>query len=166
EIADETKLAYLTQTTLSVDDATRIINCLKQRFPRIKGPPKSDICYATQNRQEAVGQLAPEADLVLVLGSQNSSNSQRLAELAREQGKQAYLVDGAADLDPAWFDGVGTVLVTAGASAPEVVVDECLDYLRERFDAVVEPRLVREEKVSFPLPKELRNVSATPVTLL
>ena len=160
EIADETKVAYLTQTTLSVDDANRIITRLKERFPHIAAPPKDDICYATQNRQEAVSILSSEADLVIVLGSQNSSNSQRLAELARERGVPAYLVDGPGDLKRKWFDGVQTVLVTAGASAPETVVDQCLDWLRERFDAKVEPRSIRQESVSFPLPRELRGVAA------
>ena len=150
------KLAYLTQTTLSVDDANRIIARLKERFPQIVGPPKEDICYATQNRQEAVRLLSAEADIVLVLGSQNSSNSQRLAELARENDVQSYLIDGAEDIDPAWFQGHETVLVTAGASAPESTVQECVDYLRDRFDAAVEPRSIREEEVYFPLPKELR----------
>src|SRR5882762_1739384 len=140
EVADEHKLAYLTQTTLSVDDANRIIERLKQRFPHIAAPPKDDICYATQNRQEAVALLAGEADVALVLGSQNSSNSQRLAELARERGIAAYLVDGPGDLQPAWFEAAKTVLVTAGASAPEAIVDQCLDWLRERFGATVEPR--------------------------
>ncbi len=158
-IADESKVAYLTQTTLSVDDANRIIRSLKERFPHIAAPPKDDICYATQNRQEAVSQLSAEADLVLVLGSQNSSNSQRLAELARERGVPSHLIDGPDDIDPAWFDGVGTVLVTAGASAPEAVVDACLDWLRDRFGATVEPRAIREESVSFPLPRELRGVA-------
>jgi 4-hydroxy-3-methylbut-2-enyl diphosphate reductase len=159
EVADESKVAYLTQTTLSVDDANRIIARLKERFPQIAAPPKDDICYATQNRQEAVSILAAEADLVIVLGSQNSSNSQRLAELARERGVRAHLVDGPADLDPSWFDGASTVLVTAGASAPEVVVAQCLDWLRERFGATVEPRTIREESVSFPLPRELRGLA-------
>jgi len=150
------KLAYLTQTTLSVDDANRIINRLKERFPQIVGPPKEDICYATQNRQEAVRLLAKEAQLVLVLGSQNSSNSQRLAELGRETGVAAYLVDGRQDLQREWFNGVDTVLITAGASAPETVVQETIDYLREEFGATVETRSIREEEVYFPLPKELR----------
>lgn len=150
------KLAYLTQTTLSVDDANRIIACLKQKFPHIVGPPKEDICYATQNRQEAVRLLAAEAQVVLVLGSQNSSNSQRLAELARETGVQAYLIDGASDINLAWFKPTDTVLVTAGASAPEHVVEECLDFLKRQFDATVEARSVREEEVYFPLPRELR----------
>jgi 4-hydroxy-3-methylbut-2-enyl diphosphate reductase len=160
KVADESKLAYLTQTTLSVDDANRIISRLKQRFPKIAAPPKDDICYATQNRQEAVSLLAGEAEVAIVLGSQNSSNSQRLAELARERGIRAHLVDGPADLDPAWFEGVKTVLVTAGASAPEKVVEDCLDWLREHYDATVETRSIREENVSFPLPRELRNVVA------
>jgi len=160
-VADESKLAYLTQTTLSVDDANRIITRLKERFPSIASPPKEDICYATQNRQEAVSTLAAEADLAIVLGSQNSSNSQRLAELARERGIPAYLVDGPGDLDVEWFRGASTVLVTAGASAPEQVVDDCLDWLREHFDATIEPRSIGEENVSFPLPRELRSVVAT-----
>lgn len=159
EVADESKVAYLTQTTLSVDDANRIISRLRERFPHIASPPKDDICYATQNRQEAVSQLCSEADLVLVLGSQNSSNSQRLAELAIERGVPAHLIDGASDIQPGWLEGVQTVLVTAGASAPEVVVDECLDFLRERYDAEVEVRTTREESVSFPLPKPLRAVA-------
>jgi len=160
-VADESKVAYLTQTTLSVDDANRIISRLQERFPRLVGPPKEDICYATQNRQEAVALLSEAADVTLVLGSQNSSNSQRLAELSREQGVAAYLFDGPDDIEPAWFDGAETVLVTAGASAPEVVVEECLDWLRDQFDAVVEPRSIREESVSFPLPRELRSVAVT-----
>jgi 4-hydroxy-3-methylbut-2-enyl diphosphate reductase len=150
------KLAYLTQTTLSVDDANRIIHRLKARFPQIVGPPKEDICYATQNRQEAVRLLGQHADMVLVLGSQNSSNSQRLAELAREDGVQAYLIDSAADIDLAWFQGDETVLVTAGASAPESVVEECVVFLKKRFNATVESRSIREEEVYFPLPRELR----------
>lgn len=157
------KLAYLTQTTLSVDDANRIIRRLKERFPQIVGPPKEDICYATQNRQEAVRLLAQDAHAVLVLGSRNSSNSQRLAELARESGVPAYLVDGAADIDPSWFSGNETVVVTAGASAPESVVQECIEFLRERYGATVESRSIREEEVYFPLPRELRAV-ATPTS--
>jgi 4-hydroxy-3-methylbut-2-en-1-yl diphosphate reductase len=159
KVTDEGKVAYLTQTTLSVDDANRIITRLKQRFPQIVSPPKDDICYATQNRQEAVSLLSDEVDVVLVLGSQNSSNSQRLAELARERGISAHLIDGTNDIDPAWFNGAEAVLVTAGASAPEVVVEQCLDWLRDRFGATVEPRSIREESVSFPLPRELRSVT-------
>ncbi len=160
EVVDESKLAYLTQTTLSVDDANRIIDRLRRRFPAIHSPPKADICYATQNRQEAVALLSGEADLVLVLGSQNSSNSQRLAELARERGIAAHLIDGPQDIDTAWFEGVQTVLVTAGASAPETVVEACLDLLRDRYDAEIEPREIRREEVTFPLPRELRAVAA------
>ena len=154
------KLAYLTQTTLSVDDASRIIARLKARFPQIVGPPKDDICYATQNRQEAVRLLSADAQLVLVLGSQNSSNSQRLAELARERGIPAYLIDGADEIDPGWFRGDETVVITAGASAPESVVQDCVAWLRERFGATVEERTIREEEVYFPLPKELRAAAA------
>lgn len=159
EFPPGTKLAYLTQTTLSVDDANRIISRLRARFPQIANPPKDDICYATQNRQEAVHLLAREADLVLVLGSQNSSNSQRLKELARESGVQARLIDGAQDIDASWFEGVETVLITAGASAPESVVQECIAYLKDRFNATVESRTIREEDVHFPLPRELRQLT-------
>jgi 4-hydroxy-3-methylbut-2-enyl diphosphate reductase len=129
---------------------------LKERFPHIVSPPKEDICYATQNRQEAVSLLADEADHVLVLGSQNSSNSQRLKELARERGVVANLIDGVNDIEDGWFQGQETVLVTAGASAPESVVQECVDYLVSNFNATVETRTIREEEVHFPLPKELR----------
>ncbi len=153
------KVAYLTQTTLSVDDANVIIAALKRRFPNIVGPSKDDICYATQNRQEAVKEIVPEADAVIVLGSRNSSNSMRLAELARAHGKPAYLIDGAKDLRDEWFRGDETVLVTAGASAPEDVVEECLAHLQERYGATVESRTVREEHVSFPLPRELRVIA-------
>ena len=161
EFPPGTKLAYLTQTTLSVDDANRIISRLRARFPQIANPPKDDICYATQNRQEAVHLLAREADLVLVLGSQNSSNSQRLKELARENGVAARLIDGAQDIDASWFEGVETVLITAGASAPESVVQECISYLKDRFGATVESRSIREEDVHFPLPRELRQLTPT-----
>jgi 4-hydroxy-3-methylbut-2-enyl diphosphate reductase len=160
EVPEQSKLAYLTQTTLSVDDANRIIQRLRERFPRIEGPPKEDICYATQNRQEAVRLLAREAEVVLVLGSQNSSNSQRLRELARETGCRGYLIDGMADIRAEWFDGVETVLVTAGASAPEIVVQECLEFLEEKFAAHIEVRSFRQEDVHFPLPRELRGLNA------
>jgi 4-hydroxy-3-methylbut-2-enyl diphosphate reductase len=161
EVQDESKLAYLTQTTLSVDDANRIIERLKQRFPQIQAPPKEDICYATQNRQEAVRTLAQEADLVLVLGSQNSSNSQRLRELGEENGISAYLIDGPEDIKTEWFAEVETVLVTAGASAPESVVNQCLEFLTEQFGATIEPRSIRKEEVHFPLPKELRTIASS-----
>jgi 4-hydroxy-3-methylbut-2-en-1-yl diphosphate reductase len=149
------RLAYLTQTTLSVDDANRVIAALRRRFPQIVGPPKEDICYATQNRQEAVRELAREADLVLVVGSRNSSNSVRLAEVA-EQFSRAYLIDDVHDIDASWFGGVDTVVLTAGASAPEELVLECLDWLQNVFQAEIERRVVREEDVVFPLPRALR----------
>ena len=152
----ETKLAYLTQTTLSVDDATKIIKSLKSKFPWIIGPPKEDICYATQNRQEAVRVLGPEVDKVVVLGSQNSSNSQRLQELAAELGKPAYLIDGPQDLQATWFGPNDKVLVTAGASAPESVVQKTIEYLKVNFTATVREQKIREELVVFPLPKTLR----------
>lgn len=156
DLPEDAKLAYLTQTTLSVDDAEVIIAALKRRFPQIVGPAREDICYATQNRQEAVKELVPEADVVLVLGSQNSSNSMRLAEIAQSYGKEAYLIDTVREIADRPFTGDETVLVTAGASAPEEVVEECVDYLRGRYGATVESRTVREEHVSFPLPRELR----------
>ena len=155
-IPADAKVAYLTQTTLSVDDANRIIARLRQRFPNLVNPPKEDICYATQNRQEAIRILAESAEVCLVLGSQNSSNSQRLRELAAERGNRAYLIDGVQDLDVQWFTGVNSVLVTAGASAPEKVVQEVIDWLVERYQAQVEVRTTREEAVHFPLPKVLR----------
>src|SRR5437588_9551107 len=124
DLLADARLAYLTQTTLSVDDAEVIIAALKRRFPQIVGPSKDDICYATQNRQEAVKELVPQADVVVVLGSRNSSNSQRLAELAHSCGKPAYLIDGVREIEATWFRGDETVLVTAGASAPEEVVQE------------------------------------------
>ena len=157
DLPDDAKVAYLTQTTLSVNEAESIIRRLKERFPQLVGPPKEDICYATQNRQEAVWRLAEHADLVLVLGSQNSSNSRRLRELAAAQGIPAHLIDGASELDEAWFgDGVETVLVTAGASAPELLVQECVRWLVKRYNAEVIERDVRSEDVQFALPREVR----------
>jgi 4-hydroxy-3-methylbut-2-enyl diphosphate reductase len=156
EVPAGARVAYLTQTTLSVDDAQQIVRALERRFPDIDGPSRDDICYATQNRQEAVKALVPDADAVIVLGSRNSSNSARLAELARAHGKPAYLVDAAAELPEGAFCGSETVLVTAGASAPEEMVEECVRHLRDRFGASVQSRTVREEHVSFPLPRELR----------
>jgi 4-hydroxy-3-methylbut-2-enyl diphosphate reductase len=158
----DTKLAYLTQTTLSVDDATRIIHRLKERFPWIVGPPKEDICYATQNRQEAVRKLCPQADKVLVLGSQNSSNSQRLRELAEESGKTAYLIDGPEELREEQFSRNDIVLITAGASAPEQVVQATIRWLVDHFAAEVSEQMVKQEDVYFPLPKALRSLQANP----
>jgi 4-hydroxy-3-methylbut-2-enyl diphosphate reductase len=152
----ETRLAYLTQTTLSVSEAQRVIAALKGRFPEIVGPPKEDICYATTNRQEAVGVLAPQSDVVIVLGSQNSSNSQRLKEIAREIGRPAHLIDTVKELQRDWLQGAQTVLITAGASAPEVVVQDCVDFLRREYGAEVEEITIREEDVHFQLPKELK----------
>jgi len=151
-------LAFLSQTTLSVDDANQIVGRLRERFPEIVAPPSEDICYATQNRQEAVRQFAAEADVVLVLGSQNSSNSKRLAEIAQELGVPAYLVDHASEVDPAWLDGAECIAVTAGASAPEDVVQDCIALLCERFDATVEERSIRDEDMHFQLPVELRRL--------
>ena len=160
EISQDAKVAYLTQTTLSVDDANKIIAKLRERYPQMVNPPKDDICYATQNRQEAVRILTQNADLCLVLGSQNSSNSQRLRELAVESGVSAYLIDGVADIERGWFDDVATVLVTAGASAPEKVVEECIDWIKAEFNASVETAVTREENVHFPLPKPLRHLQS------
>jgi 4-hydroxy-3-methylbut-2-enyl diphosphate reductase len=156
DLPPDAKLAFLTQTTLSVDEAKIVIDALRKKYPQIVGPNKDDICYATQNRQEAVRELVPAADVVLVLGSRNSSNSQRLAEIARATGRAAYLVDRATELRDEWFKPTDTVLVTAGASAPEEHVQACVEHLRRAFGAEVESRTVREEHVSFPLPRELR----------
>src|SRR5688572_30516342 len=152
----DAKLAFLTQTTLSVDETREIIAALKARYPGIVGPGKDDICYATQNRQEAVKDLVPEADVVVVLGSQNSSNSNRLAEIAQQNGRPAYLIDSVAELRDDWFQPTDTVLVTAGASAREDHVEAVVEHLRAKFRADIETRTVREEHVSFPLPRELR----------
>jgi 4-hydroxy-3-methylbut-2-enyl diphosphate reductase len=167
EVPDGQSVAYLSQTTLSVDDANAIVARLKERFPEIVAPPSEDICYATQNRQEAVREIAVEADVVLVLGSQNSSNSARLAEIARDLGTPAHLIDSADEIDPAWLEGAEVVAITAGASAPEKLVEACVAYLRERFGAEVEERVVREETMHFQLPVELRRLmrEAAPAAL-
>ena len=156
ELPPGAKVAFLTQTTLSVDDAEVMIAALRRRFPHIAGPSRDDICYATQNRQEAVKALVPQADVVLVLGSHNSSNSLRLAEIAEGCGKRAYLIDHVREVPEGALTGRETVLITAGASAPEEVVEECVAHLKARYGATVESRTVREEHVSFPLPRELR----------
>ena len=158
-VRDPNKLAYVTQTTLSLSDASAIIAALKERFPNIKAPPKEDICYATTNRQSAVTQLADEADVVLVVGSQNSSNSRRLVETANVAGKTGYLIDDASELDPTWLKGAESVLVTAGASAPEHLVQGLLDRLRREFGAEVESRTLVEEDVAFELPRSLRTLA-------
>ncbi|HXE55484.1 MAG TPA: 4-hydroxy-3-methylbut-2-enyl diphosphate reductase [Tepidisphaeraceae bacterium] len=153
------KMAYVTQTTLSLYDAQRIIDALKARFPHIKAPPKEDICYATTNRQNAVAEVGPEVDLVLVIGSRNSSNSQRLVETAHQAGKAAYLIDDQTELDPSWFDGVETVLITAGASAPEHLVQDLVARLQREYGANSEIRTVAEEDMSFAPPKSLRSLT-------
>jgi 4-hydroxy-3-methylbut-2-enyl diphosphate reductase len=155
----DVKVAFLTQTTLSVDETKGIIAALKRKYPQVISPGKDDICYATQNRQEAVRDLVSEADVVIVLGSQNSSNSRRLAEIAVQNGKAAHLIDRVSEMRADWFKPTDTVLVTAGASAPEEHVQDCVAFLVDRFAAAVENRTVREEHVSFPLPKELRVIS-------
>lgn len=159
DLPSDTKVAYLTQTTLSVDDANRIISRLRERFPNIANPAKEDICYATQNRQEAVRILSENTNVVLVLGSQNSSNSQRLRELAEENGVPSHLIDGVADIDSSWFSADDTVLITAGASAPTVVVQEVVEHLRDKFGAAVDEVSIREETMHFPLPRELRSIA-------
>ncbi len=156
QFGPDDRLAYLTQTTLSVSEAEAVITRLKERFPHIEAPPKEDICYATTNRQEAVSKLSVDADVVIVLGSQNSSNSRRLMELGADCNAQSFLIDCVDELPTDALSGDETVLITAGASAPEVVVHECIDSLVTRFGATVESIVVREEHVSFPLPKELR----------
>lgn len=158
EVADESKIAVLTQTTLSVDDANRILSRLRERFPNLESPAKGDICYATQNRQDAVRELCEDVDAVVVVGSQNSSNSARLRELAAEKVKKSFLVDGPDGLSLEDFSNEYRVLVTAGASAPENVVQDTITWLCEHFDGSVEVATVREESVHFPLPKSLRAV--------
>ena len=154
--APEEQIAFLTQTTLSVSEAEAVIDRLTQRFPDIASPPKEDICYATTNRQEAVRQLSETADVVIVLGSQNSSNSLRLAELGEGRTGRAYLVDSVDELPDGWNEGVERVVVTAGASAPEDVVTDCLDHLKSAHGATGDEITVSEEHVHFPLPRELR----------
>ena len=159
EVPNDAKVAYLTQTTLSVDDANKIIAKLRERYANLVNPPKDDICYATQNRQEAVRIICQNSDLCLVLGSQNSSNSQRLRQLADESGVPAYLIDGAEDMKEEWLEDVETILITAGASAPETVVEQTIAWIKERHETEVEPVMVREENVNFPLPKKLRQLT-------
>jgi 4-hydroxy-3-methylbut-2-enyl diphosphate reductase len=154
-VGDEDRLAFVTQTTLSVDDARLTIDALKRRFPNIVGPKKDDICYATQNRQDAVKALASQCDVVIVVGSPNSSNSNRLREVAQNQGVTAYMVDNASQLDPAWLTGKERVGVTAGASAPEILVQQVIDKLKRLGAEEVKQLSGIAEKVVFPLPKAL-----------
>lgn len=156
KVHDEQKLAFVTQTTLSVDDTADVIDALKKRFPDIQGPKREDICYATSNRQMAVKELSDRCDLVLVIGSKNSSNSNRLREVAERNGATAYLIDGPHDIDLAWLKGRDAIGITAGASAPEVLVQQVLEYLQsEGFDDIRVSQVV-EEDVTFSLPEELR----------
>ena len=156
QVGQPDNLAYTTQTTLSVDDTRGIIEALQQRFPAIQGPRHDDICYATQNRQDAVRELAARCDLVLVVGSPNSSNSNRLAELARREGVESYLIDGAHEIDPAWVAGKQHIGLTAGASAPQVLVDGVIERLRELGAGRVGELDGEPESMVFALPKELR----------
>ena len=157
QVKNPDALAYVTQTTLSVDDTKNIIDALRNKFPNINGPRKDDICYATQNRQDAVRELADKVDVFLVIGSANSSNSNRLRELAEKQNVDAYLIDGVADINQAWFDHARSIGVTAGASAPEILVQEVITRLEELFDTTIITNEKATENVHFQLPKELRS---------
>ncbi|MCX4189336.1 4-hydroxy-3-methylbut-2-enyl diphosphate reductase [Methylophaga sp. OBS3] len=156
EVKDPNNLAFVTQTTLSVDDTAIVIDALRERFPNIIGPGKDDICYATQNRQDAVKRLAQECDLVLVVGSTNSSNSNRLRELANKLGTTAYLIDSADEIDPAWLENIETVGLTAGASAPELLVQDVVKRLQALGIEDVQEDNGQQENVAFSLPKELK----------
>jgi 4-hydroxy-3-methylbut-2-enyl diphosphate reductase len=158
-VPDPNKVAFVTQTTLSVSDAMRVIAAIKRKFPNVRYPAKDDICYATTNRQSAVTQLAAETDVVLVVGSRNSSNSKRLVERAEEQGKRGYLIDDESELNLDWFRGANTVLVTAGASAPEHLVQSLIARLLKEFGGHVEERTLVEEDLTFELPKSARSLA-------
>ncbi|WP_137390065.1 4-hydroxy-3-methylbut-2-enyl diphosphate reductase [Rhodoligotrophos defluvii] len=161
EPRDSSKLAYITQTTLSVDDTREIVEILHRRFPNIVGPHKADICYATTNRQEVVKEMAPRCDMLLVVGAPNSSNSQRLVEVAKKSGcARSMLVQRAHEIDWSKVGGVRTLGITAGASAPEVLVEEVVAAFRERFEVALETIETRKENVSFKLPRELRQAAA------
>ena len=161
-VRDPATLSYVTQTTLSVDDTATVIDALRRRYPMIHGPRKDDICYATQNRQDAVKQLAAECDLVLVVGSPNSSNSNRLAELAQRMGAEAHLIDSAEDILPRWLQGRKTIGVTAGASAPEVLVRRVVERLQALGAKAPEEMSGRVETITFSMPRELRQAEAKP----
>src|SRR5262245_13591833 len=154
-VRDAARLSYVTQTTLSVDDAERIVTALKRRFPKIRGPKKDDICYATQNRQDAVKFMAPRCDVVIVVGSPNSSNSNRLREVAENMGVEAYMVDDASQLRPEWLEGKARIGITAGASAPEVLVNQLIERLQELGARSIRPLQGIAENVTFTLPREL-----------
>jgi 4-hydroxy-3-methylbut-2-enyl diphosphate reductase len=157
EVDDPENLFYASQTTLSMDDCAEVIASLRKRFPAIEGPKTDDICYATQNRQDAVKKLANECDLMLIVGSENSSNSNRLRELAQRMGTEAYLIDGAADVDPAWLEGKATIGISAGASAPEILVQQVCDRLETLGARQTVEVQGQDESVHFSLPVELRS---------
>ena len=156
KVKDEAKLAYVTQTTLSVDDAAKVIAALKNKYPLINGPRKDDICYATQNRQDAVKGLAGKSDVMLVVGSPNSSNSNRLRELAERMGTTAYLIDDYTEIQTDWVKNASTVSVTAGASAPEILVEQVMEKLKSLGANTVEEIDGREENIVFSMPKALK----------
>lgn len=160
EVADPTRVAYVTQTTLSLDETESIVSVLRRRFPSMTSPSRDDICYATQNRQNAVKAMIPLVDLLLVIGSRNSSNSNRLVDVARSHGVKAFLFDQPDEMDEAWFENVKTVGLTAGASAPEDLVQATVNTLISRYGGKAEPFLIKEEHVVFGLPKELVGVAA------
>jgi len=162
EVPDPDNVAYLTQTTLSVDETGEIVEALRERFPRIEGPPKDDICYATQNRQDAVKELARRSDVVLVIGSDNSSNSNRLAEVAGEQGTPAFLVDDETQVEPGWLEEAKVVGVTSGASAPDWLVERMVRFLEDQGAGEVEQVRVIEESVRFSMPATLRRLPVVP----
>ncbi|MDY2946917.1 MAG: 4-hydroxy-3-methylbut-2-enyl diphosphate reductase [Mannheimia varigena] len=155
-VSNNDELTFMTQTTLSIDDTIGVIDALKEKYPAIQGPRKNDICYATTNRQHAVRELAEQSQLVLVVGSKNSSNSNRLAELASRMGVMSKLIDGPQDIDPAWLEGVETIGITAGASAPEILVQSVISHLKTLGVTEVETLAGNEEDVVFEVPKELR----------
>ena len=161
-LPDPSHVSYLTQTTLSVDETQEIIGILRERYPEMQAPPREDICYATQNRQDAVKEIAPSADVVLVIGSQNSSNSNRLVEVARDHGTPAYLVDDETDVDLAWLDGASVVGLTSGASAPDWLVERMIDFLREQGATEVEEVQLTEESMRFSLPVGVRPKGSSP----
>ncbi|WP_181872868.1 4-hydroxy-3-methylbut-2-enyl diphosphate reductase [Billgrantia montanilacus] len=156
QVKDPSRLSFVTQTTLSMDDTARVIDALRKKFPEIEGPRKDDICYATQNRQDAVRELAVGSDLLLVVGSPNSSNSNRLRELAERIGTPAYLIDDAGQIEPDWLKGVATIGITAGASAPEVLVKGVIERLQSLGAEAPEELAGREETITFSMPRELR----------
>lgn len=163
-LPDPTRVCYLTQTTLSLDETRHIVERLKQRFPKMQGPPAQDICYATENRQMAVKAISEHCDLLLVVGSQNSSNSKRLVEVGSNFGVRAYLVNDYTDVDPAWLEGARSVAVTAGASAPEHLVQELMEFLRSKGYAEVEEVELVDEDVRFSLPSELNRAQLTTIS--